>query len=87
MTQTELDFDKPISPVDPNLHPEDEQRVTGQNRLILERLLQGPATSTELQAICRRYSARAHDLRKAGYRISSRRLAGAEWLFSLEETQ
>lgn len=78
--QRQIDFDA----VDPNLHPGDESRVKGQNRLVLDQLRQGPATNFELAAICMRFSARCHDLRKAGFKISSRRIAGAEWLFSLE---
>jgi hypothetical protein len=75
------------SPADPHIHAADIPRVTGQNAAILERLRQGPASSFELYTLARRYSARIHDLRRAGYRIAGERVAGGEgeYRFWLED--
>lgn len=44
-------------------------RVTRQAREILARLRQGRATNSDLNGIAFRYSARIHELRKAGHDI------------------
>jgi hypothetical protein len=69
MTQQEIDFDKPIPPCDPNVEPQDVPRLSRQSKKILERLMWGPATNSDLGLIAQRFGARIHDLRKAGYRI------------------
>jgi len=56
MTQKEFEFDPP-------------QRISKQSRAILARLQSGEVTNIELAAIAIRYSARIHELRKAGHRI------------------
>lgn len=48
-------------------------RITGQRKKILDRLTQGPVSNIELAAICFRYSARIHELRKLGYDIETYR--------------
>lgn len=58
MNQQQFTFDSP-------------PRITGQRKKILDRLAQGPVTNIELAAICFRYSARIHELRKAGYDIQT----------------
>ena len=84
MTQTTINFERPVPAVDPNIHPGDVSRVTGQSAAVLERLRLGPATNIELGRICMRYSARVHDLKRAGYRIRSQRVEGAVWSFWIE---
>ncbi len=44
-------------------------RISKQGRAILARLQAGEVTNVELARIAIRYSARIHELRKAGYRI------------------
>lgn len=72
--QLALDLDKPepavIHPVDPNVESE-PARLSRQSSAILERLRRGPATNTELIVMAQRFGARLHDLRKAGYQIST----------------
>lgn len=46
-------------------------RLSGQRLKILERLRQGPALNTELNAICFRYGARIHELRADGFNIKT----------------
>jgi hypothetical protein len=82
VAQSAFNFDAP--PVDPHVHPNDVRRLTGQSAEILKRLRQGPATNAELNRICYRYSARIHDLRQSGYRISGKRIEGGLWLFRLD---
>ncbi len=45
----------------------DVPRLSAHHRLILERLAQGPATNLELGAICQRFGARLHELKRAGH--------------------
>lgn len=67
--QMQLDFDKPIEPVDTHLSKAEKPRLSRQSRQILERLSKGPAINTELMEIAQRFGARIHDIRKAGYRV------------------
>ena len=53
----------------PSMPEVERQRLSRQCREILERLQRGPASSAELNRIAFRYSARIHELRKAGYEI------------------
>lgn len=59
MTQRTLEFDTAAP------------KLTGQRKAILDRLKFGPATSQQLNAICFRFSARIHELRKQGYDIKT----------------
>ncbi len=84
MTQGTIDFDRPVPPMDPNILADDVERATSLSRRVLERLRQGPATNTELSEIGGlRYSGRIYDLRRAGYRITSKRIAGGLWMHEL----
>ena len=58
VNQKEFQFDPPV-------------RIAGQKKAILDRLSESPASNIELAAICIRYSARIHELRKAGYDIQT----------------
>ena len=44
-------------------------RLSRQNQLILNRLLEGPTTNDELHNIALKYTSRISDLRKLGYDI------------------
>ena len=74
---------RPIAVVDPHVDHRDIPQLTRQSRVILERLRQGPATNAELTAVGLRYSARIHELRRAGHEIESEQLGWSLWLFSL----
>lgn len=63
-----------FQPVDPNVHPDAIGRLSEQAEAILARLFRGPATNWELARIAIRYSARIHDLRKAGFQIETEHL-------------
>lgn len=56
ITQKEFEFDKPA-------------RISRQAKAILERLENGMVSNVELSQIAIRYSARIHELRKAGHPI------------------
>lgn len=83
------DFDQTpnFHPVDPHVAASDIPRLSAQSAAILDRLKQGPATNFELSRIALRYSARIHDLKKAGFKVSSKQVAGAEWIFELEASK
>jgi len=68
MTQPALDFTVPVRDSHV-LDPGEQQRLSGQSRLILARLQQGPMTRDEISAIGRNVTARVSDLRKAGYNV------------------
>ena len=73
-----------MPPVDPHVTElSDIVRLTGQNDAILKRLRRGPATSLELLPLAVRYGARIKDLREYGFQISSERLAGGGWKYTL----
>lgn len=57
--------------VDHRLPAEAKPRLTRQAEAILRRLESGPATNVDLIPIATRFSARIHDLRKAGYVIET----------------
>lgn len=84
MTQTTLDFDRPVSPRDPNVDGLDVPRLTGQNAAILARLKAGPATNAELAAISLKYTSRVSDIRAAGFVVRSTRIDGGTWRYWLE---
>jgi len=63
-------FDRPrpsVKLADPGVHPGDERRLKVQHHAIAERLREGPATNLELGMISQRFSARLHELTKAGF--------------------
>lgn len=63
-----------IAPTDPNLPWDEHERITGQNARVLELLRAGPLSSTQaIDMEITRLAARIYDLRRAGYRIKSRR--------------
>ena len=51
---------------DPNVKSDARRRLSGQNRRILDLLMQGPAKSRDLASIGLKYTSRISDLRKAG---------------------
>jgi len=56
MNQKQFEFEPPV-------------RLNRQQDAIIERLRKGPATNAELVQIAIRFTARIHELRKAGYDI------------------
>lgn len=56
MNQQQFTFDPPV-------------RLNRQQTAIIDRLRQGPATNAELVQIAIRFTARIHELRKAGHDI------------------
>lgn len=79
MQQT-LDF----PPCDSHVNAKDVPRLGGQNADVLARLRRGPVTNIELvHAGILRAAARVWDLKRAGYDIVSRRLAGGQWEYRL----
>lgn len=62
-------FDPPIPCVDPNLPAEERPRLSKQAAQILAMLQERPRTNVELARVGIRYSARLHDLKRAGYPI------------------
>lgn len=52
---------------------------------VLESLMAGPQTSADLSRISHRFGARIHDLRRLGYRITTR-IAGGTATYTLEGT-
>lgn len=61
-----LDVLDRLPATDPNVKKDARRRLSGQNRRILDLLLQGPATGRQIQAIGMKYTSRISDLRKAG---------------------
>ena len=72
-----------IDTVDPNIEPEDKPRLSRQCTRILGRLQSGPATNIELNEICFRYSARLHDLKKAGFVYGKEKVEKGVWRYWL----
>ena len=74
-----------LTPLDPTVHVDDYDRLTGQNREVLTMLRHGPKTNVEfVRAGIYRYSARIYDLRQRGYKIETRRDEGGRTTFTLE---
>jgi hypothetical protein len=67
-------------PVEPtgDVHPNDVQRLSGQNGAILQALQGGPQTNADLIRLtgAMNFSARISNLRKAGHVIKCERLGG-----------
>ena len=55
-----------IPATDTNVAQAAKKRLSGQNRKILDLLMQGQATGRQIQAIGMKYTSRISDLRKAG---------------------
>jgi hypothetical protein len=75
-----------LSPRDPNTDPQDEQRLTGQNKLVLDALKDGPKTNQQLAFFSLKYTSRISDLRAAGYVVECERLQGGLTLYRLKGT-
>ncbi len=99
MSQLSFDFDAPIEEVNPpttdhspNLTQEDKDRLSGQNKIILDRLMQGPATGIELMKLCNamNISARISNVRaylaKRGMCLRSERISGGTWKYWIEKS-
>ena len=69
--QQQFLFENPpkVEIADPTVPETAKPRLGRQQAAILAALKQGPKTNIELVPIALRYSARIHELRKAGYRI------------------
>lgn len=85
MTQPDL-LSAYVPPCDSHvLAPGEQQRLSGQNRKILLRLQQGPATNVELSAIALKYTSRVHDIRSAGFAITCERFPRGLAVYTLEQ--
>ena len=78
-------FDPPAVPAKLNksVESEDKPRLGKQQAAVLERLRKGPATNMELLPISARFSARIHELRKAGFVINRANLGDGLFEYSL----
>jgi len=86
MNQLSLFDQQPtLSPRDPHTDPQYEQRLTGQNKLVLDALRDGPKTNQQLAFFSLKYTSRISDLRAAGYLITAARLGGGLFLYALNE--
>lgn len=72
-----------LPPTDPNVQPEDRERLAGQCAAILAALRDGPKTNAELAGISLKYTSRLSDLRKHGFTITASRLEGGTFLYRL----
>ena len=80
--QTMFNFDAETQPVE--RAPIQPKRQT-QAAKILARLQQGSATNIELNKTCFRYSARIHELRKAGHRIARTKVEEGIFSYALTD--
>lgn len=81
-------MERAIPVVDKRVEPEDKPRLRGNSAAILSLLKSGPATNIQLMKVGGvRYGARIHDIKKAGYKIQSRRLDEGIWVYELEAKQ
>jgi hypothetical protein len=89
VSQDQLQLDWQPAPLRLPLEPErDRRRLKGAVLRVLERLRQGPATNLELadpRVGGLRAAARVHDLKRAGFAITSQHQAGEGplWLYTL----
>ena len=78
-------MERSIPVVDKRVEPADKPRLRGNSQAILTLLQRGPATNIQLMQVGGvRYGARIHDIKKAGYKIQSRRLEEGIWVYELE---
>jgi hypothetical protein len=70
-----------LPPTDPNVDPQDVERLSRQCAAILERLRRGPATNVELAVLALKYTSRVSDLRRHGHdvRVVCRNDHGVFW--------
>lgn len=61
---------------------EEQDRVAGYRRSVLNDLLNGPKTNFDLIPITHRFSAVIHQLREAGHLIESRHVRGGTWKYT-----
>jgi hypothetical protein len=93
--QLQLDWSPPavlLPPaIDPHLVAEDRLELGGANRLVFERLRQGPATNIELQKLGagQRPSARCHDVKRwlepQGFTVKQKRVRRGLHLYWIED--
>lgn len=77
---------KSPEPCDPNLSAPDRKRLKVKLGALLAALREGPKTNIELVPVCGlRASARVHDLRESGFRVTASNQGGGIWLYTLEE--
>lgn len=73
-------------PVDPHLSVADHKRLKAKLGALLVALKAGPKTNVELVPVCGlRASARVHDLRESGFRVTATNQGGGIWLYTIEE--
>lgn len=71
-------YSEPLAAPNTAVPAQDRERTANQRARILERLREGPAYSDELaDNFTHRFSARIHELRKAGHDIETRRVGGS----------
>lgn len=68
---------------DPNVRDDAKKRLSGQNRKILDRLIEGPTRLRELSLIAAKYTSRISDLRKAGCVIECREQPDGNSIYTL----
>lgn len=68
---------------DPNVRTDAKKRLSGQNRKILDRLIEGPARLREICLIAAKYTSRISDLRKAGCTIECREQPDGNSIYTL----
>ena len=83
-TQTSLfDVMDRIPTADPNVRADAKRRLSGQNRRILDRLIEGPVSLRELLSFAAKYTSRISDLRKAGCVIECREQPDGNSIYTL----
>jgi hypothetical protein len=70
-------------PLNSTVPPHEASRLSAQHAAILDALREGPKTNLQLALICQRFSARLHELRKAGHEWSKECLEAGVYLYTL----
>jgi hypothetical protein len=85
MTQRTLfDTDAPPPPPRPPVPAAEEARRENNRQRVLDALLAGPCTGTDLATIAgHRFGARVEELRRLGWRIDAERVANGVFRYSL----
>ena len=65
-----------------SVQEQDAPRINRQCQAVLDRLMEGPATSYDLAQIALKYTSRISDLRKSGHVVTSKR-NGSGFLYTL----
>lgn len=73
--------------LDFNVPPAEAERRESAKTRVLDRLLKGPASNVELNAICYRYGARLKELRDQGYNIITESVSRGEYRYILQAAQ